>query len=234
MPCLFYIFYCFVFNTFIFITALKFSASSLQKLLTSLFALCILCTKIRPFLFGKMANVPFGTMARRSFFYVFFFSCCFFIYFSIAATTCPHSCSSTSPKKITSINACRFNHGVGQIWLCLRQKFALLTELGARFTPSSFPYCSISSPFLLLLRLAHFSLFHHAKKNNKHKCLLLGLSLNNCMGSNRALPSAKVRSAHRTWGKIYSVFFPLLLSFISLFIAVTTCPLLALPPRQKK
>ena len=78
-------------------------------------------------------------------------------------------------------------------------------------------HCSISSPFLLLLRLAHFSLFHHAKKNNKHKCLSLGLSLNNCMGSNRALPSAKVRFAHRTWGKIYSVFFPTALFHLTFY-----------------
>ncbi len=83
----------------------------------------------------------------------------------------PPSCSSTSPKKITSINACYWAYLLiivwGQIGLCRRQKFAPLTELGARFTPSSFPYCSLSSPFLLPLRLAHFSLFHHAKKNNK-------------------------------------------------------------------
>ena len=74
-------------------------------------------------------------------------------------------------KKNNKPSACHWAYRLiivwGQIGLCRRQKFAPLTELGARFTPSSFPYCSISSHFLLLLRLAHFSLFHHAKKNNK-------------------------------------------------------------------
>ncbi|MDY4559187.1 MAG: hypothetical protein SPD42_01585, partial [Eubacteriales bacterium] len=80
----------------------------------------------------------------------------------------PTSRFSATPKKITSINACYWAYRLiivwGQIGLCRRQKFAPLTELGARFTPSSF------------------------------------------------LP----------------------LYFISLFITATACPLLALPPRQKK
>ncbi len=74
MPCFFYIFYCFVFNTFIFITALKFSASSLQKLLTSLFALYILSTKIRRFLFeiGLITSLRSGWHAGLFFMSSFF------------------------------------------------------------------------------------------------------------------------------------------------------------------
>ncbi len=97
----------------------------------------------------------------------------------------PPSCSSTSPKKITSINACYWAYLLiivwGQIGLCLRQKFAPLT--------APFGVCKISA-----LKNIYFY----------------------CFGA-RFTPSSS-----------------LLLYFIYLCITATTCPLLALPPRQKK